>query len=310
MNTISPELTFIPSRLPHELVDRKKAERLVKKICKDLYKHSNYFRVKLDPFHEENKEGETWCVEIVPFDYFYTTWFTQDKEWNDLKMHFDILWNIMKKHGFVSTLIQKHHGLEKHWPGGGCHLHYGSSIMPGGVNWYARSQKFHQNLAVNYANRPWIRWLFSQWFADTHLVAVNSQDFKFLKKDSNYFSPTNLFEQSITGYWGIEPRFMGISYKNVYPTFEFRMFSMVRNPDELRLIVKFLDSWIQHIRYETLNGETKFELTKYKLLEMKSLDKSWQICKDYLDFLKLPSDDYRVFYNRNYSNRIRFGKLT
>lgn len=312
MHTISPELTFVPRRAPHELVDRKKAEQLAERIRKDLYRRTNYFRVKLDPFHHEYTKQETWCVEIVPFDWFLTDWFTNDTHWKNLKEHLDIVWSIMRKHGMVSTLVTKTGNTEKHWPGGGCHLHYGSALVMAGTHWYSTSEKFHRNLGMDYANRPWIRWLFSQWFANTHLVPVNSEDLKIANTNPDHLSNDNLFDRSIYHRWGLEPRFMGGGTKSHYLTFEFRMFSMVRDPKELQLIILFLNRWIEQILFKTYSSEEQISLnlTKHKLLQMKQLGKSWEICKDYLDFLKLPSDAYRVFYKRNYSNRIKYGQLT
>jgi hypothetical protein len=317
---ISPELTFFPSKYPYEIKNHKEGLILIREIKKSIKKSKKiddtWFLPKLDPFHNPHEENSTFCVEAVPATCLYTDWF-EDLDWETTKIVITELFSIMKSHGLVPSLCKNRNRTEYHYPGGGCHLHVNVPNFIMSPGWYKSMEAFHRNLLIDYVNRPYLRWLFSNWFADSgSSVIVNTENFKKFKSKKNNIYDIDFFYTN-----AIEPRYMS-STKNSYLSFELRFFSMIHNPKELKLIVNFANRWIQHVLKKTqeseILGDTFYlntfkdipiEITHKKLLDMEDPKKSKEICKKFLDFLGLPWQDYEIFYDRNYSRRIKFGKF-
>lgn len=298
MSNISPEMTFIPKAYPHEIVSWAEGETLVKRvnaILDNLHKTGLLLRAKLDPHHNERGEGETYCIEIVPFYWLHSGWFVSD-QWQIMRAGLVTLFDEMEKIGLVPTLTTKKHGALVEWPGGGCHLHREICFHYSGPLWYKEMENTHRNIVVDYANRPYIRWLFKQWFANGHEALIHE---KTPKRDR---SVRSVFARSFSP-GEIEARFMSTS-KSTYPTFEFRMFSMVNSPDELRAIVLFLEKWMGHIP-----KRAKIEIDDRKLRDMRDLRKARAICRNFIESLGLSWQDYVVFFERNYVNRVKYGQM-
>ncbi len=333
--TVSPEMTFIPAKRPHEIVDVKAGQKLVNRINDWLKTDPITYTLwaKLDPHHNEHSydtKPVTYTVEIVPYRHWWTHWFedaTDEKGKPDgwavlgpaLHRLFD---GLRDRFGLIPSLRTKRAGVERHWPGGGCHIHYGiADLFQPSFKWYTLMECFHHNLLVDFANRPWIRWLFKQWFADGCKIPVDGDDLTVGHDGQQGPLPREpIISRSITGGNGIEPRFMPSS-KGVYPTFEFRMFSMVDTPEELRLIVRFLDRWVRSLRdrtiYRRILPEADYlaqqavqpDLTLERFRAMCDERTAWGFCEAFLVQLGLTPADYRPFYDRHYLNRIRHGKM-
>lgn len=300
--TFSAELTYISKSYPHEF-DRVTGEamvRIVQDVLKKILPYGLVMNAKLDPQRGYGEE-ERFCIEVVPFFHWETHWL-YDKDWKTLRRGLTILFREMKKLGLVPAVTTRENGVEKEWPGGGCHIHYGMDFYLSGPNWYKQMEKFHRALVVDYANRPYIRWLFKQWFADNSaLILAGGEDTK--KRPS----PDTLFKRSFAN-GGLEARFMATN-KNTYPTFEFRQFSMIHNPDELKAIVSFVRGWTKQVEIAA-RQEIRFTLTTKQLRNMQDLRKARKICRDFIVHdLGLDWKDYEVFFNRNYVKRARFGKF-
>lgn len=311
--TISSELTFIPRKAPHEILSKKQGEgpKILNgfaTIAAKIYrKYGVLVQGKLDPHRNACMDGETYCLEVVPMSpsCWETYWFTDKGSWKVLKAVLDEIFKGASSLGLAPIVSTKNRktGAIKDWPGGGCHLHCGINFMHGGSDWYKRMEEFHRSLIVDYAYRPYIRWLFKQWFADSGGTALISEN-----SPAKDFRPKNLFERVFYGGSEIEARFMGTS-KACYPTFELRMFSMVANPQELKAIAIFADRWMRKIR---AGGQSKEELLideSSKLPQLKNLRKARSIITNFLDELDLSWDDYASFFERNYVKRVKFGKL-
>lgn len=305
--TVSPELTFVPRKFPHEITSREEGLKILEQITPILRsivsKYGVVFFAKLDPHHYLELGEQTYCVEVVPNTHLETYWFTDPTEWKVAKKILDELFGGMAKLGLFPVVSTKHwpSSTIKDWPGGGCHLHIGTSFIHGGPDWYRRMEKFHRNLVVDYANRPYIRWLFKQWFADSGGTALISSEVPVAKR-----TPNQLFVKACGGQSEIEARFMGTS-KNSYATYELRMFSMVANPEELRSIVRFANTWLWDLRY--VNDSLKITISDSDLHDLKDLRKAKKTIKNYLDSLGLLWDDYATFFERNYVRRVRYGKM-
>ena len=337
MAKFSPELTFIPRAAPHEITSKKRGADMVANINAYLQEHliGRLMMAKLDPHHfPGHPEKETYSVEIIPLRYFETAWLNkkaplQDGETvNDWGLFKDgineVFLHLRHKFGLVPSFSRRaKDGSILYWPGGGCHIHYDADQFSIGTNWYERMKAFHTNLAVDFANRPYIRWLFSQWFTDEEssggLCIITEQNLsdKEIWGDINPLAITaeQVFLRTIRHSSCIEPRFMGC-YKGSYLTFEFRMFSMVEDAEELGHIARFTEAWVNSLVKKTYEQEIvgnarglQVIITRDQLAAMARIPSSRRICREFIESLGLNWKDYLPFYERHYINRIRFGKM-
>jgi hypothetical protein len=324
MSTFSPELTFIVKRAPYEITNQKVGERLVKDIRKVLHKPNWMLptEIKLDPMHNLHCDDTTWCVEITPLNGFYwdTIWLNDASAWKTLRRAVAYIFDTCKANGLVPTLTKHRGRTELHYPGGGCHIHYGIGHLFTAMQpqlWYKKMEMFHHNLLMDYTNRPYIRWLFSHWFADLGTsVMVNDIYLPYVLDPQS--TPYNPIQRAHEITSTIEPRYMH-STKGDYLTFEVRLFSMVESPDELRLIALFVDAWMGHIKQRTTNGydygdETTLkpillDLDETKLTALKDPHKARMMCAAFMGELGLEWGPYSVFFKRNYLRRIQWGEF-
>lgn len=324
--SFSPELTFFVKRAPYEITDRKVGERLVKRISKVLYAKGWMLplRVKLDPMHNPRLPSETWCIEIVPLFHFETHWLEGDKEWATFRRVLAHIFDTCAANGLVPALVKRRGDTESHHPGGGCHLHMGMGhLFAGGQAsfWYKRMEAFHRNLLMDFTNRPYIRWLFSHWFADAGSSVMLHAESPWLVNSPpcNVDGSPQQYDPLEAGCHGasvIEPRFMR-SAKGEYLTFEVRLFSMVESPDEVRLIARFAKAWMDKVKATTMDGSEYYsttvaiplDLTLERLADMRDPMKARAMCAAFIQELGLQWGPYSVFFKRNYLRRIQWGEF-
>lgn len=310
----SPEMTFCPVSYPYEITDPKKGKALVKKANLMLGKVARLTGIamyaKLDPHHEKEGGGHTYIIEIAPFTHFETHWITEGtKEEQLFKLGIAGILAGMRKLGFAPSVKRKRGGIETQFIGGGCHLHYGADLFPIGPNYYQSMERFHRNLTMSYANHPEIRWLFADWMScNAHRTLYDPT--KKLDRAKTESVEDTLFRRMLVGsIHAVEPRFM-VTSKNSYLTFEFRFFRMVESAEELCLIVRFVDAWMNHLVTETLTKlPVKLQMTKRRWAELKTVAGSKKHLKNFLDEIGLDWQDYEMFYNRNYRTRMKFGSM-
>lgn len=315
--TLSPELTFIPRKAPYEILDRSAGERLVKRLNRHPALRQTMVLAKLDSFHQcylpIGTKGKSWCVEIVPHHSWRNHWFYDSKEKGNeehgkgwiaeidalfaaLRDDFDLVPSVSKRRG--TTVID--------YPTGGCHIQYGADIFDAGINFYKQMERFHRNLYMDLANRPYIRWLFAQWSDEMNhgsIVDRNTLVWMEDRKETQEEIAERVYGWSFHTS-SINPRFMRHG-KQTYGTFEFRAFNAVENGTELAAIVKFLDAWVHDLRRITILGMTlPFTLTVAQWNSWECREYSLTACKNLIDMLGLQWQDYEVFYNRNYLKRL------
>jgi hypothetical protein len=320
MPTFSPECTFILKTEPHEITGKRAGEGLVARINKDLHrpKWCLPLKAKLDAMQNPRGPGSTtWCVEITPLPGFHweTNWLEDKGGWRALRKTIAHMFRTCRSHGLVPSFTQQDGDTELHYPGGGCHLHMGigglfSSTQPD--RWYKRMEAYHRNWLMDYTNRPYIRWLFSHWFADKG-TEVLIHDVGYLPTDGSVYDPLQRAKVCTST---IEPRYMD-SVKGNHLTMEVRLFSMVESPDELKLIAQFAAAWMAHIREKTVGGTWDYfpepqmiplDLDADKLAALKVPAKARAICEGFFtDALKLEWKPYSAFFERNYLRRIKWG---
>lgn len=334
--TVSAELTFIPEAAPHEITSKEEGLALVKRVNRYLNTGplTRLFSAKLDPHHfPYDPVKETYCVEVTPLIYLRTHWFDKDakadpelgqpaNDWALLREALDnIFAHFRAAFGLVPSLttVDPKDGSPLHWPGGGCHIHYGADLYWMSSDWYERMKAFHVNLLVDLANRPYVRWLFSQWFADEgSLCTITLSNLKTREawgtRSPSKITPDAVFRHAMRQSCCIEPRWM-VSQKGSYLTFEFRMFSMVENADELRSLVRFVEAWVREVQNRTgklgvLSDQyAPVTITKAQLVAMGKVRPAKALCREFITSLGLPWSEYLPFFDRHYAVRIRQGVM-
>ncbi len=317
-NTWSPELTFLPVRAPHEIVNRKRGERLVARINNWLIsvaKQTGVWMVaKLDPHHDPYGPKETYLVEIVPTNHFDIGWLEKD---NPDHMTFmtviEAIFVVLKQRfGLVPSLTthDKKRNVDLVWPSGGCHLQMGADLYSFRTDWYRLMERFHKNLAMDYANKPFIRWLLAHWMGDGGSRVIIDPERMAVAKElpkEGAITRDTVFERALFYASSIEPRYMA-SGKNSYLTFEFRIVGMVENARQLRAAVLLIKAWMDQIKEK--KGCLSFNLTQEKWDDMTKEEPARDMCRDWVRSLGLNWADYETdFFARNYLMRVKHGKF-
>ncbi len=323
--TFAIEANFIPNRAPYQIVDKVSGQKLVDQINERLHRFYDWHQIraldmvaKLDPLYVDRRTGEptSWSVEVVPTSYFEVSWLDDPGEWKGFRKMMKTLFLFLKKEcGLVPSVTKRRGNTEIRFGGGGAHCHISSDIFSTSVDFYREMEIFHKNLAVSYTNFPWIRWLFADWNSSIahHCLWTPYDKLPDCGGPSCQSPEDRVFRKMVEGdVHAIEPRFME-SGKSSYLTFEFRIFRMVENVDEMRLIVQFCDRWMDHLRWKVLNNEpVKLELTRVLWdFYTKSAPKAvWkESITPFLEEIGLCAENYRVFFERNYLTRRRYGSM-
>lgn len=251
------------------------------------------FRLEPDP---------AWIIEVVNCD--KPTW---DFQWED-PMFVALIQEVFDRAKRLKLLPRiRRDGV--HQPAGGAHLHCGiADLFPDGHLFLARLYLFEMNLYRDFANRPYIRWLFAEWFdRDTnHQVTLNETDFK-------TYSRTKLKNQAYE--WGrngcaIAARY-SYRYKPAYPTYEFRIFDMADSAKDVARNVRFLVAWVNwHIAKATKAESVPFTLTLPQFKSYRNLRTAWSEISRFLRELGLDPADYRGAFEDNYVPRMKWGEMT
>jgi hypothetical protein len=318
-STVSPELNFIHRKLPNGYPSFKDAEKVCVKVNRVLsalvLKTGVWMRAKPDTLHPANTSkanySATYSIEIVPVNYFEIYWFEKSGwEWPTVKTSIDALFVTLKKRfGLVPSVVTQKNGVKTYWSGGGSHLHVGADLYDKSVHFYQDIERFHRNIAVQYANRPFIRWLFADWMSKDAHHLVWKPGKRGAKPKYGDTWEDDVFYRLVHQAFSIEPRFMQSS-KNSYLTFEFRFFRMIENAKELGLIVRFVQAWMKSVKADVLQTHTeKFTMNRRKWNALMKPDKAWKEISAFLTEIGLDPKDYHLFFKRNYLMRLTHGSM-
>lgn len=312
--SFSPELTFIPLRPPHEIINKRSGERLIRRINDWLFKiwHKTgiSMRAKLDPQRNPYGPNTTWVVEICPLTHFQTVWASKNDASHALftKAIDLIITGMRERFRLAPTVVTRKGNTDLHHPGGGNHIHMGADLFQFSTNWYRFMERFHRDLAMDYANRPYARWLLAHWIGDGgSRVLINRQ----ILADKTPLYKGAIFDRAVFCASAIEPRFMA-SQKNSYLTFEFRIVGMVENARQLCAAVRLLSAWMHHIRDRVISyaKPLRFSLTTAKCDSYTKEDSARAACKAWVEELGLDWSNYEEdFFQRNYVMRINHGQF-
>ncbi len=162
---------------------------------------------------------------------------------------------------------------------------------------------FERNLFLDYVNRPYVRWLFAEWFD----VDENSEVIK--PEHIANTGPDHAYHWSL---WrgGIRRRFSQTA-KTPYSAYEFRFFDMPPTVKQLSLQVRFLIAWVSHHQAKVFAGQAvEVTITQESFDKLRNLRHAWSTISAFLTELKLNPRDYRPFFEDQYINRMRHGKMT
>jgi hypothetical protein len=303
------ELTFIPDRPsgPKEFSCKKEAQRAADALfraLRPLRKRIQAFDidlgVKVDVFRLE--PDPAWIIEVVNCD--KPTW---DYQWED-PMFVALIQQVFDRAKKLKLLPRiRRNGI--HHPSGGGHAHIGiADLFPDDHLYLARLYLFERNLYTDFANRPYIRWLFAEWFDS----GTNSQ-VTFGAMDLKTHSRAKLKKKAYE--WGrtscsIAARY-SYRYKPAYPTYEYRFFDMGDSAKDIARNVRFLVAWVNHHVAKATNAETvPFTLTLPQFESFRNLRTAWREISRLLRELGLDPKDYRGAFEDNYVPRMRYGEMT
>lgn len=310
-HSFSPELTFIPRRAPYQIVHdsgHKSSVHLMRGIERGLLTTFDDLELtaKFDWFHfgAAGTMPGSMCVEIVPRSRWTASRLNDPKQLALIDRLF--AW-LRTRWGLVPSVIKRRNGREHHLATGGCHVHWDSNLIYSrSLDWYDQMKRFNRNLVIDYANNPWIRWLFAQWFDDRNSEIVLNRNHL---RDTDREALTVLATTRLT--CGINPRFFSTA-KPSHATFELRVFNMVESANELRLYALFVEHWMNWHARNATSAESKtlaVTLRPHHWRTFRDPRKAWRRIAKWLDTHDLPSKDYRLFFERNYLYRLRYGQL-
>lgn len=314
----SPELTFVPAKAPYHFTSKEKADEMVLSINRKIINFGPLsMSAKVDPFHLEKPgfadSATSWCIEVTPLLFhFDSEWLSPESVSHVLFMDaIRILFDTLKKDfGLVPSVTKRRKGVTKTYPTGGCHIHVEADMFSAGVDWYKKMERFHTNLLVDFANKPFIRWLLAEW-SDNHNSSclLTAKD---LQKNVACHTVAEIFEIGVDQTNSIVPRFMP-SIKNTYPTFEIRFINMVESAEELRAVATIIDCWVNWVAFDSHLRLIVPDLNGKQFQFMSTVAGAKQVTKEWLHDIGVPDDvkdmALSVFMERNYLRRIKFGRM-
>lgn len=218
-----------------------------------------------------------------------------------LKRSLTRVFAVARELGLSGRISHTRGGVTKVFPDGGSHIHssidlFGGDHRPSFLHDLAR---FQCNLFTDYANRPYVKWLFAHPFDDLNSKVVYAHE------DMG----SNAVKRVYEGYTGIVPRFTGMR-RHAMPTFEHRYFGAAQTAQEALDNLVFVNNWVAHLRKLTLTRQRlKVTLTPSYFRSLKQARFAWREVSDFLRLIGCNPDAYREPFERNYLTRMRWGKM-
>ena len=219
--------------------------------------------------------------------------------------------------------------------GGGGHIHFGTEFLKTKKNSGELSFNFHLNLYRDMQNRPYLNWIFNEYFDnesaidfrncyngdDTRQIIFSRQTFKYLF--DKYVKPERAYRYDSDGkkykdhvykrIYGIFNMAKGyqLMTNNSYKTIEVRIFDGKRNWQEVKDHLFFLNAYIKYILELTKDGkEIKVKVRKFDDIEKLVKDDTciYEFTK-LLRVIGLSSFDYMHYVDLNYKIRKKEGYI-
>ncbi len=268
----------------------------------------------------------SWCVEVNNYPMRVTSF-----PWFPVSDGLVRLYSIANSIGLTPYVEKwsKNKKIKTEYPTGGGHLHVSLDFWDEGASYLINLWYLERAICLDYANYPFIKWLFSQWFDDQNSqLAVPlklTKEIEETKKNDKTIDHKDIvyvIHDKTLNCHSIKQRTADTG-KKVYPTWEFRFFDMPRTAKELQLQVKFLEAWLDYrIKgINELNNEKKtngLDQVKYtlnsKYFTKLAKDPSFAECEIFQFFsmigLSFIKDGFKdAFFDRNYVTRMKFGQM-
>lgn len=293
------ELTFLPKKNPLGFdAETRKSQQILHKFNKYLSTLSDISnKTFVFTAHFDMLNYPTSAIEVngTPIEDFHI-------DLKILKKNLEVLFCISKSLNLTGRHSYVKNGTRFEYPTAGGHLHHDINLWEKSYtpSFLYKLNKFERNLYIDYANRPYIRWLFAQWFDN-----INSRvtlDQKDLPRYGGFKG--DIRAKAYGDYAGIRSRFSGFR-KGCLPTFEHRYFDATKNAEETLANLRFLRAWVKNIPEYRI----KSTLTKKYFRDLKDSRFAWHEISQFLTNLGLQPDTYHPNFERNYITRMKFGHM-
>lgn len=192
--------------------------------------------------------------------------------------------------------FQLENGITEDVSNGGGHVHLGM-LSKNNKLFYP----FYFNIANDFANRPYLNWIFNQWMDNENAnhYSAHPKWMRFAQIRRHDWSHSIQSSKSC-----------GLIYREALSTLEFRFFDAPRAWQMVEDHVKFALAYYSYILKRTRTGKQIYARVVTKQ-QVKSFTKM-QCIKEFeqlLRVLKLPVEQYRKYYH-NLHDRYAYGRLT
>lgn len=305
--TFGLELTFLPRSSPLGFDTSKGADKINQVVARFNAELDQRVRPNgIEPSFYAKCEGLFWRRHIVEVCSDSSRIEAAHIVLPMVKQRLTAVFDIARELGLSGRLSHVKDGVRRLYSNGGGHIHHGIDVFETSnlPDFLPRLNRFQRNLFADYANRPYIRWLFAHPFDnDNSCVLFNLSQLP--KRGTLKNDPTH--QAYLTN--GIAPRFAA-RRKGAMATFEHRYFDATQNAEETLINLRFLKAWIQHLAALTDSRKTvPVTLTRTYFTSLKERRFAWREISGFMQGLGLNAADYRDLFERNYLTRMRWGEM-
>lgn len=299
------------------------------------------FTAKADLFRamwdtDANQPHAAWCIEVNNTPVTASAIEVSSPRYLNA---FQAVYDRAKQWDLHPHIERRSHGALLDYPTGGGHIHFSiGGLWHGGYSYLDQLRLLEFALCLDYANNPWMRWLFAQWSDNINSnVAITDKVIRQVACKMRH----KRFTRSQMARWAygealecaaIKQRF-AYTGKSVYPTYELRFFDMPRNVAELKLQASFVHNWVEtRVRQideisiggddgSTRKGRKQAAALLKKVLSYRLDGRQWRklttdrkyargCAASFMDSIGVTAGPVLdAFWERNYVRRARWGKF-
>ena len=312
------ELTFVPDiKGDKEFTSERAAARAARSLQRAISgvnkilatKYGTVLIAKAERFRRKNPSSETFVAWIVEVNNGPAPTHADDWQKPGFVRLIQRVFNAARKLSLLPRIRRR--GL--HQPAGGSHVQISTcGIFNDDTLFLSRLAKWERDLYVDYSNRPYIRWLFAEWFDRDHnsRVIFNADSLSWCVRTTEFAYSEGLTNNSIS-------RRFSDDGKPSYATYEHRYLDSPPNAKALALQIRFVLAWTYYHRNRVLGSHSlethapvEFTLNEAQFKGFRNLRHAWGEVSSFIKILGLNPRDYRCFFEDNYIPRMRHGEMT
>jgi hypothetical protein len=225
--------------------------------------------------------------------------------------------------------VTKRDGTIIDYPNGGGHQHVQTDFWEEGSQFLLRMFCLENALCIDFANNPWLRWLFAHWNDNVNSsVAVNLTRLGEMEQGASVLDPKanarwekngrdNYVHDVALLCHSIKQR-IACTGKPCRPTYEFRFLDMPRSVEELGVHTRFISSWVgYHVGradgYLDLEDRPTFTLTSAQYQQLvKDAGYAKAQVEAFMGRIGLSGAETQkmidMFWERGYLRRMKYGQ--